>query len=89
LTQATCERDAACRRTGERHDWPTAAKCIAGVRDHAREDVEANRCANGFDPSKVATCARALRATPCERTIESSTDIAECAPDKLCLPLTR
>jgi hypothetical protein len=87
LTQATCERDAACQRAGERHDWPTGAKCLAGVRDRAREDMEASPCATGFDPSKVATCASALRATPCDLEIDSTADVAECEPEKLCRAL--
>ena len=30
LTQALCQRDAACARAGQDHGWPTLAKCTAG-----------------------------------------------------------
>jgi hypothetical protein len=84
IAEAECERDLTCAEHGERHDWPTDAKCMAGLRDRERREVEAAGCELGFDAGNVARCLMALRNTPCDVHLDSAADLNDCDAQSLC-----
>jgi hypothetical protein len=84
VLQVMCERDAACRRSGERSDWPTSAACVAGLRDRVREEANAARCGDDFDAGRVGRCITDLRDLACDVHVAAPSDTSECDLSQMC-----
>jgi hypothetical protein len=85
LTEALCRRDATCAAERHGRDWPTPAKCLAGARDRAREEIDDAGCTTGYDVDLVTACLVAIRGTACSVHLGSAADLPACDGRRMCL----
>lgn len=84
LSEAACERDAACAQRNERHEWPNQASCLSRARERERERVETAGCGLSFDATKVSMCMAAIRSASCDTSLSRATALEACQGKNLC-----
>jgi hypothetical protein len=85
IATARCNRAQACNDIGNGKMYLSRQLCQEQIRGNSANDVTGYNCPHGVDKVALDRCMQAIDVSPCGKSTEKLSDIAECKTDALCL----
>jgi len=84
ITKARCERELECRNIGLGRKFNAIENCMAEVGVDTRDEVGAEQCRAGHEPTRLDQCLREIMSADCSVPVDSLSRLLACPRSALC-----
>jgi len=86
LSNARCDREAACNNVGDGKKYASRQVCLDQMRGGIANDINSYKCPGGIDGTAVGECLRAIGNEECgAHPIEAITRMDKCRSGAMCM----